>query len=161
MDLKFIREVYCDGEYYGDAETPTHAIIVINPKDLTWIQKARKALKSLEADDITRFDYTPDLKISEGDLVMNPGQAIDLSGLKDADDFHVDYMNLHVHEERIGWEICEKHSGVTFSIESIYFSEIDENLKVLRAKPTSLPLMLEHLENDSSKALLNERLRTV
>ena len=159
MNLKFLREVSCDSEYFGDEQPPTHAIIEITPELLRWIGKARRALKSLEAPQVTMFDYTPQLKVSEEDLVMNPGQELDLSGLKDADDFRCDYMILHVSADNIHWEICEKHSSVLFSTNGIFRDEFKENLKVLRTKPTLLPLLVGHLENESAIHLLNERLK--
>jgi hypothetical protein len=155
MNLKYIRQISSDREYFGDSEIPTHAVIEIDRKLLAWIRKAKRAVKDLKASGVEQFDYTPDLKISEDGTDDTSENT-----LKDADDFRVDYMILHVSDDRIHWDICEKHSGIMFSTEGIYFSEINENLKVLRAKPTLLPLMLDHLKNETSKLLLNERLRT-
>jgi hypothetical protein len=153
MNLKFIREVSCDREYFGDSECPTHAVIEIDPKLLVWINKARKALATLKADGIELFDYTPRLKVAEV-------EGEEDSTMKDADEFRVDYMLLHITEDRIYWSICEKHSDIMFSISGIYCDELDENAKVLRTKPLDLPLLLEHLKHESSKILLNERMKT-
>jgi hypothetical protein len=151
MNLKYIREVSADQEYFGDSDV-THAVIEITLKLLVWINKARKALKSLEADGIELYDYTPEYKRAE---VEEPTEDT----LHEAD-FKVDGSILHVQDSRIYWSMYEKHSNVPFSISCIDYTEMDENLKVLRTKPTLLPLMLDHLEYDTSKLLLNERLRT-
>jgi hypothetical protein len=173
---KFIREVHCNEEF-GDSY-PTFAVIEITPSLYTWILKAVKAIKSLDAAYVEKFDNTPDWKESES------GEPIE-SNLRDWEE-GVDYALIKVSDCDILWEMCIKHTNIICNTESISLSQLKEAFKVyntsieklpglklqfqeseeLREKlqvfatdDRDLPLMLEHLEHEGSKALLNERLR--
>ena len=147
--LTYMREVHIHNEFCDDG--PTHAIITINNETLSWIRKARKVVKGLEATRIERYDYSPDLKWSgvdeptEKELTEWDGSA--------------DYMLIRVSDIDVTWEGNLKYTDTIFDIESIPLKEINENLRVLKCKKTLLPLMLHDLKYETSQAILNNRLK--
>jgi hypothetical protein len=177
---KFIRGVHCNEEFCDSY--PTFALIEITPKLYEWILKAVKAIKSLGATYIERFDYTPDWKTSESD---SPSES-DLTDSPSESDLTDWDTLIKVSDDDIKWETGIKHTNVTCDTESIplnllkelfkvYKTPVEklpglkllypesesfrEKLQVCATDDRDLPLMLEHLKHDESKALLNERLR--
>jgi hypothetical protein len=149
---KWIVPTFCSDEYCDSY--PPYALIEMTPDLYKWIMRALKARKDLEATYIQKFDYTPDWKESETD---SPTEA-DLVG---PDDLRIDYSMISVSDDDVRWNSVLKHSNVEFSTERIPLKEIKEVFKVYNCPKKNLPLLLNNLEYEVSKKLLERKLHAL
>ena len=142
----YLVQVHVNDDYVDDA--PTHAHIFLDKKLLARLYKLRKAVKAVNVAFIGDWDVTPTLLTDE-----------DISKEWDGSP---DSMHLNVTAQNFQWIWYIKHTNIECSTERIDFSELSENLKVLRAKITDLPrLAVIELKNESSKVLVEKRLKGV
>jgi len=159
--LKYIRSVHVNNEYANDV--PSFAIIELNDKLINWIRRAYKAAQKVGAHKICKYDMTPTFKIIDEDgppieVYDNPKET-DLKNWNGCGDC----LMIEVVEcpFEIRWSGFIDHTDIGIDVESISMDEVEENLQVLNAEGTQLPLLLADgaLNYDTSKALVLERLK--
>jgi len=72
----------------------------------------------------------------------------------------IDCAMLRVSEDDFEWKGFFKHSNTTWSTDLIQMQVVDEVLKVARTPKNHLPLLLESLETEDAKALLEKRMKS-
>ena len=129
---------------------PSHAEVEFTPQLIYRIQDLSKAAKKLEAYCIQDFNSTPEYKIEteneDGDTV-----------LEEWTEGSIDSPYLNVTQDNVYWSGFIKHTDIRVETEGLSIKELLENLKVTNSK--TLPLLIGQLKFDSSKAILEKRLK--
>ena len=112
------------------------------------IRQLNRAVKKLKAFRIEDFDSTPEF------LKGDPDEG---EKLQEWDEGSIDSTLLCVSEEGFNFSGYIKHTDIHIETEEFTMEELSENIKVMKSK--SLPLLLGHLKYDSSKTLLEQRLK--
>ena len=133
---------------YAD-DVPSHARITIDNKLLSRIMQLHDAVKKLKAFYIADMDYTPDYMVKTDD--DEPLESWESGSMES--------VTLRVTESTVYWHGYVKHTDFQIETESITIKELKENFKVMTAKDSTIPLLLNHLKYETSRALFNERLK--
>jgi hypothetical protein len=145
--LEYLVPVMVNDEFYDDG--PSNARIEINSELLKRIRKLSKTVKELEAYCMEDWDVTPEFL----------GTNNDDGGYKDWDRT-IETLRLKVDNDSFRWVGYIKDTNILCETEGIDIKEMDENLKVLRAKETDLPrLAVSEFKYPSSKELVEKRLK--
>lgn len=138
--------VYCNDEYAED--TPSHVAITLDYEDIIFIKKARKYVKDLDAYRMEKFWYGCSYKYRTED----DGPFQDWEG-------SLDVETLCVSDTEIQVTAYLKHTNIEIHSETILIKEVLENWRVIKTRPKYLPLLINKLTFESSKAILETRLQ--
>jgi len=142
----YLVPVHTNDDYTND--TPTYAHILMGKKLIARLYKLKRAVKNMDAAFIGDWDGTPTLLTDED--------------IKDEWDGFPEAMHLTVSERDFQWIWYIKRTQIECSTERIEFTELNENLKILRAKREELPrLAVIELKYPSSRGLVEKRLKGV
>jgi hypothetical protein len=138
--------VCCNDEYADN--TPSHVAITLDYEDIIFIKKARKYVKDLDAFRMEKFWYGCSYKFRTED----DGPFQDWEGSLETE-------TLCVSDTEIQVTAYLKHTNVEIFSETIPIKEVLENWRVIKARPKFLPLLINELAFESSKGILEVRLR--
>lgn len=150
----YIVSAYMASEY---VEAPSYAYIEITSDLYKTIKKAQKFVAMMKGYSFTTFDYTPEWgdPVDGCDLPDNPTYE----NLSIDEEVRIDNMELKVTTDTVYWSGNIKHADGEYYTDQIPIKELDENFKVLRCKLETLPMFINHCEYESSKRIVNERLK--
>lgn len=153
MRIEYVVQVTIGGgdeTYSGDADDPTHAIVSLDWRQLKRIRRLASEVKRLKIWRVSEFDYSPVFV-----------QEADGGTLEPCPDFRPDGMTQNIDKDGINWVGSIKNTNIEIYVNSLDFSEIDENEMVLKAPANQLPLLIDKkkLHWKSSREFVLERLK--
>lgn len=136
-------DIYVFSEWIDD--TPEKVSLTFDKVLVERILKLSRAVKSLEVDSITLYDYTPEFLDENGEQVH----------------FASDCNTLHIRDEDIYWGGYVKHTepSVGWETDVIPISTLREVSRVWRTSKSRLPLLMGTLKTEQAQEILNERLK--
>jgi len=139
-------------EYASD--TPSHARIVIDRKMRNRIAKLQAAVRKLKVYEISEWDYTPEYLTGPDD-----GEEGDYSPWESGSSGCMDSLTMRVQDDGVYWHGFVKHTDLMVETERIDIKELKENRRVIMARRVEIPLLMDRLKFNSSRGLLNQRLK--
>ena len=138
-------EVFVFDEYY---EGPTHAIIELSDEELNEIFRLRQILINAPADKICLYDGTPEM-ISIDEETEEESES----------DCSMYCEMLNIYKNIITWSFLIKRTDIRGEVSPIYFSALEEYIKVRDLPLEDLPpLINDEFKLKSTKNLITGRL---